>query len=90
MLLPSHAVNIVTALVITIVGLAIARVVPNTMNRLIISYKIDATVADFLPALVRYGTIAFTLITALGRVGVQTASIIAVLGTIGSAVGLAL
>ncbi|HHU7913063.1 TPA: small-conductance mechanosensitive channel MscS, partial [Escherichia coli] len=34
--------------------------------------------------------IAFTLIAALGRVGVQTASVIAVLGAAGLAVGLAL
>ena len=60
------------------------------MNRLMISRKIDATVADFLSALVRYGIIAFTLIAALGRVGVQTASVIAVLGAAGLAVGLAL
>ncbi|MCR2306589.1 small-conductance mechanosensitive channel MscS, partial [Salmonella enterica] len=57
---------------------------------LMISRKIDATVADFLSALVRYGIIAFTLIAALGRVGVQTASVIAVLGAAGLAVGLAL
>jgi small conductance mechanosensitive channel len=47
-------------------------------------------VADFLSALVRYGIIAFTLIAALSRVGVQTASVIAVLGAAGLAVGLAL
>ncbi|MBU5567021.1 small-conductance mechanosensitive channel MscS, partial [Escherichia sp. S69_ASV_4] len=62
----------------------------NAVNRLMISRKIDATVADFLSALVRYGIIAFTLIAALGRVGVQTASVIAVLGAAGLAVGLAL
>ena len=38
----------------------------------------------------RYGVIAFTLIAALGRVGVQTASVIAVLGAAGLAIGLAL
>ena len=38
----------------------------------------------------RYAVIAFTLIAALGRVGVQTASVIAVLGAAGLAVGLAL
>ncbi|MCV5997955.1 mechanosensitive ion channel, partial [Enterococcus faecalis] len=64
--------------------------ISNAVNRLVISRKIDATVADFLAALVRYGIIAFTLIAALGRVGVQTASVIAVLGAAGLAVGLAL
>lgn len=89
-LLLSYAVNIVAALAIIIVGLIIARMISNAVNRLMISRKIDATVADFLSALVRYGIIAFTLIAALGRVGVQTASVIAVLGAACLAVGLAL
>ncbi len=89
-LLLSYAVNIVAALAIIIVGLIIARMISNAVNRLMISRKIDATVADFLSALVRYGIIAFTLIAALGRVGVQTASVIAVRRAAGLAVGLAL
>ncbi|MCQ8906806.1 small-conductance mechanosensitive channel MscS [Escherichia albertii] len=89
-LLLSYAVNIVAALAIIIIGLIVARVFSNAVNRLMISRKIDVTVADFLSALVRYAIIAFTLIAALGRVGVQTASIIAVLGAAGLAVGLAL
>ncbi|EHE9875841.1 small-conductance mechanosensitive channel MscS [Escherichia coli] len=89
-LLLSYAVNIVAALAIIIIGLIVARIISNAVNRLMISRKIDATVADFLSALVRYAIIAFTLIAALGRVGVQTASVIAVLGAAGLAVGLAL
>lgn len=89
-LLLSYAVNIVAALAIIIIGLIVARMISNAVNRLMISRKIDATVADFLSALVRYAVIAFTLIAALGRVGVQTASVIAVLGAAGLAVGLAL
>lgn len=89
-LLLSYAVNIVAALAIIIVGLIVARIVSNTVNRLMRARHIDATVADFLSALVRYAVIAFTLIAALGRVGVQTASVIAVLGAAGLAVGLAL
>ncbi|MFW0766971.1 small-conductance mechanosensitive channel MscS [Trabulsiella odontotermitis] len=89
-LLLSYAVNIVAALAIIIVGMIAARIISNTVNRLMVSRKIDATVADFLSALARYAIIAFTLIAALGRVGVQTASVIAVLGAAGLAVGLAL
>jgi small conductance mechanosensitive channel len=86
----SYAVNIVAAIAIIIVGMIVARIISNTVNRLMLARNIDATVADFLSALVRYGVIAFTLIAALGRVGVQTASVIAVLGAAGLAVGLAL
>ncbi|RZM87734.1 MULTISPECIES: small-conductance mechanosensitive channel MscS [unclassified Escherichia] len=89
-LLLSYAVNIVAALAIIIIGLIVARMISNAVNRLMISRNIDATVADFLSALIRYAIIAFTLIAALGRVGVQTASVIAVLGAAGLAVGLAL
>ncbi|WP_052281976.1 small-conductance mechanosensitive channel MscS [Kluyvera genomosp. 1] len=89
-LLLSYAVNIVAAIAIIVVGMIAARIVSNTVNRLMLARKIDATVADFLSALVRYAVIAFTLIAALGRVGVQTASVIAVLGAAGLAVGLAL
>ena len=82
-LLLSYAVNIVAAIAILIVGMIVARVVSNTVNRLMLARKIDATVADFLSALVRYAVIAFTLIASLGRVGVQTSSVIAVLGAAG-------
>ncbi|MEH0873480.1 small-conductance mechanosensitive channel MscS [Pectobacterium cacticida] len=85
-----YAVNIVAAVVILVVGLVIARIVSGTLNKLMISRAIDSTVADFLSALVRYGIIAFTLIAVLSRIGVQTASVIAVLGAAGLAVGLAL
>ena len=89
-LLLSYAVNIVAAIAILMIGLVVARIVSGTLNRVMKARHIDATVADFLSALVRYGIIAFTLIATLGRVGVQTASVIAVLGAAGLAVGLAL
>jgi small conductance mechanosensitive channel len=68
-LLLSYAVNIVAAIAIIIVGMIVARMISNTVNKLMRARHIDATVADFLSALVRYGVIAFTLIAALGRVG---------------------
>jgi len=89
-LLLSYAVNVVAAIAILMIGLMVARIVSGTLNRVMRARHIDATVADFLSALVRYGIIAFTLIATLGRVGVQTASVIAVLGAAGLAVGLAL
>lgn len=89
-LILSYAVNIVAAIVTIIIGIFIARLVSNAINRLLLARHLDATVADFLSAMVRYGIIAFTLIAALGRVGVQTASVIAVLGAAGLAVALAL
>ncbi|RMN21602.1 hypothetical protein ALQ63_03020 [Serratia plymuthica] len=89
-LLIQYAVNIVAAIVILIIGSIIARVIGNALNRVMNLRGIDATVADFLSAIVRYGVLAFTFIAVLGRIGVQTTSVIAVLGAAGLAVGLAL
>ncbi|HAW6299988.1 TPA: small-conductance mechanosensitive channel MscS [Escherichia coli] len=81
--------NLVAAVVIIIGGIA-ARMISGVLNNLMLGRNIDATVAQFLSVLIRHAIIAFTLIAALGRVGVQTASVIAVLGAAGLAVGLAL
>lgn len=89
-LLLSYAVNIVAAIVIVIIGMIAARFISNAVNKLLVTRKIDPTVADFLSGLVRYGIIAFTLIAAMGRVGVQTASVIAALAAAGFAFALAL
>ncbi|KFK93903.1 MULTISPECIES: small-conductance mechanosensitive channel MscS [unclassified Serratia (in: enterobacteria)] len=89
-MLIQYAVNIVAAIVIFIIGSIIARVISNAINRVMKLRGIDATVADFLAAMVRYGILAFTLIAVLGRIGVQTTSVIAVLGAAGLAIGLAL
>ncbi|VTT28757.1 mechanosensitive channel MscS [Klebsiella pneumoniae] len=89
-LLLSYAVNIVAAIAIIIIGMTAARFISRTVNKLLVARNIDPTVADFLSGLVRYGIIAFTLIAALGRVGVQTASVIAALAAAGFAFALAL
>lgn len=89
-LLLSYAVNIAAAIAILFVGFIVARVISNGINKVLRARSIDQTVADFLSVLARYVIIAFTVIAALSRVGVQTASVIAVLGAVGLAVGLAL
>lgn len=89
-LLVQYVVNIVSALVILIVGLMIAKWVSRGLNRVMTMRGIDSTVSEFLSAIARYTIVAFTLIAVLGKIGVQTASVIAVMGAAGLAVGLAL
>ena len=50
----------------------------------------DPTLRPFIASLVRYGILILTVIIVLGQFGVQTASIIAILGAAGLAIGLAL
>lgn len=89
-LLFGYIINLTSAVIILIAGMFLSRIVSNGVNKILITRHIDATIAGFLSALMRYIIITFTMIASLGRIGVQTTSVIAILGAAGMAIGLAL
>lgn len=89
-LLLGYIINLTSAIFILIVGLFVSRMISNGVNKVLITRSIDATISEFIAALVRYIIITFTLIATLGCIGVQTTSVIAILGAAGMAIGLAL
>ncbi|EBV4711521.1 mechanosensitive ion channel protein MscS [Salmonella enterica subsp. enterica serovar Durham] len=82
--------NVVAAIILLFIGKLIARLLSRGLEKLLLRRQVDATIVHFFSALVRYITIAFTTVAALGRVGIETSSIIAVIGAAGLAIGLAL
>ncbi|MBX2807942.1 MAG: mechanosensitive ion channel [Cellvibrionaceae bacterium] len=85
------ASNLLLAAIILIIGLWFA----GKVNKLIVNIgrkyaHLDNTLFRFLGSAARYSILAFVCIAVLNRFGVQTASIIALLGAAGLAVGLAL
>lgn len=82
--------NVVAAIILLFVGKFIARLLSRGLEKLLIKRRVDTTIVQFFTALVRYIIIAFFVVAALGRVGIETSSIIAVIGAAGLAVGLAL
>jgi len=82
--------NIVAALILFFTGKLISRLISGGLHKLLVRRKVDTTIVHFFTALVRYITLAFAVIAALGRLGIETSSIIAVIGAAGLAVGLAL
>ncbi|MCV2403136.1 mechanosensitive ion channel [Marinomonas sp. C2222] len=87
----SWATNILLAIVILLVGLWVANKVRNTIIKISKKHdKLDDTLFRFLGSVARYIVMAFVLIAVLNRFGVQTASIVALLGAASLAVGLAL
>lgn len=87
--LVAYAYNIVAALVIFIIGKWIASRVA-AVSRNLFSKKIDVTVANFIANIINIAILAFVVIAALDRLGVETTSIVAIVGAAGLAVGLAL
>ncbi len=85
------ATNILLAIVILLLGLWFA----NRIYKLIVGVSkknehFDDTLFRFLGSMARYLILAFVFIAVLNRFGVQTASIVALLGAASLAVGLAL
>lgn len=85
------ATNILLAIVILLFGLWFAKNVNNFIVNVGKKYNhLDDTLFRFLGSVARYAILAFVFIAVLNRFGVQTASIVALLGAAGLAVGLAL
>jgi small conductance mechanosensitive channel len=83
--------NILLAILILIVGFWIAGRISSAVRNLGEKYeKLDDTLFRFLGSIARYVVLAFVFIAVLNRFGVQTTSIVALLGAAGLAVGLAL
>ncbi len=89
-LLVQYGVNILSALVILFVGNIVVKMIANSVAKVLQKKKMDKAVIEFIHGLVRYLLFVIVLIAALSRIGVQTASVVAVIGAAGLAVGLAL
>jgi small conductance mechanosensitive channel len=90
-IITTYGLSVLGAIGILVVGWMvsnwISRMVVNGLAR---TGRIDQTLRDFLGSLVRYALLVFTGLAVLNQFGIQTASVIAVLGALGLAIGLAL
>ncbi|WP_407331363.1 small-conductance mechanosensitive channel MscS [Enterovibrio sp. 27052020O] len=89
-LMIQYAMNVLTALTILLIGNWVVKKVAGSLAVVLKKRNLDQTVVDFIENMVRYVMFAIVLIAALGRMGVETASIVAVIGAAGLAIGLAL
>ncbi|WAJ69989.1 mechanosensitive ion channel domain-containing protein [Catenovulum adriaticum] len=89
-LLISYAVSLITAILILWIGFKIARKISTMINNAMVKKSIDPAVASFVASLSHAIIAAAIIIVALGHVGVQTATFVAILGAAGLAIGLSL
>ncbi len=78
------------AIVIFYVGRIIARLVTRGVRNVLQSQEVDKILESFVCNLVYWALMFFVIIAAINQIGVQTTSMIAVMGAAGLAVGLAL
>ncbi|MGB1298335.1 MAG: mechanosensitive ion channel family protein, partial [Psychrobium sp.] len=89
-MLVNYVIAFATAIIIYWVGGKIARVISNAFGKTLAKRDLDSIVVNFLKNIVYGVLMTGVIIAALGQVGIQTASFIAVLGAAGLAIGLAL
>ncbi|WP_427454591.1 mechanosensitive ion channel family protein [Litorimonas sp. WD9-15] len=83
--------NFIFALLILWIGLKIAKAIGTWVRKLIAKNgRIDDTLGNFFASIIRYIVTAFVVIAAVQRIGVETASLVAMLGAATLAIGLAL
>ncbi|MEX2502280.1 MAG: mechanosensitive ion channel domain-containing protein [Trueperaceae bacterium] len=84
-------VNVLAAATILAVGWWVAGWVARTIARATSTNQhLDRTIASVFAKIARYAILIFTIVAVLNRFGVQTTSVVALLGAAGLAIGLAL
>ena len=89
--LQANIMQIIGAFAVLVIGLLIASVLSRWAERALSkSSKFEPTIANFLSNMVKYALWAVVLVTVLAQFGVETTSILAALGGMALAIGLAL
>ncbi|MEH6632661.1 MAG: mechanosensitive ion channel domain-containing protein [Halopseudomonas aestusnigri] len=85
------SLEILAALAILLIGRFVAKRVSGYIEKLLAkSGKVDRTLQPVIVKITRYGIMIFVIVAVLAQFGVETTSIIAILGAAGLAIGLAL
>lgn len=86
----TYGVDVLAALAILVLGWFAAGFVTGGVRKALSKSSLDLTLQRFLCNLTRMALLAFVIVAAIGRLGVETASFVAVIGAAGFAIGFAL
>jgi small conductance mechanosensitive channel len=83
-------INIGLAIIIFIVGRMVVGAVVSVMKKLMLRANVDEMLVSFVSSIVRWLLLLFVVVAALDQLGVDTTSMVAILGAAGLAIGLSL
>lgn len=89
-LITDYGLKLLGAIVVLIIGLWITKIITKQFNRLLKARNYDASLQGFLSSLTGILLKTLVIIAALGMMGIEMTSFIAILGAAGLAVGMAL
>jgi small conductance mechanosensitive channel len=85
-----YGIKIIGSILIFIIGKWISKVIVRFTQRLMLKAKVDETLTKFLANLMNVLLLIVVVLAALNSLGVNTTSLVAILGAAGLAIGLAL
>ena len=88
--LMNGAINLFIALAIFVIGRWIARMVQNTLEKILRVRKVDDVLVDFLGTIASALVIVIAVVAAFDQLGIPATSFMAIIGAAGLAIGLAL
>jgi small conductance mechanosensitive channel len=85
-----YGLKVIAAIAIFVIGRWVAKAVASMIRKMMRNAEVDQTLRRFVANMAYIALLAFVVLAALGQLGIQTTSFIAILGAAGLAVGLAL
>lgn len=86
----SFALSVVCAVLVYVIGVRIVKLLRRLLKKMLQRHHVDEGVQQFLDAIAKFSGYFILILTVLGLFGVTTASVVAVLGSAGLTLGLAL
>ncbi len=85
-----YGTKILAAIAILVIGRIVVGLLVGVVRRLMTRANVDETLTKFVVSLTRIALMVFLVIAAVGALGVQTTSFVAIIGAAGLAIGFAL
>lgn len=89
-LLATIGLKLLAAILIYFIGKWVAHLVANLVKKMMTKGKVDPSLTSFIGNIIYAVLLIFVIIAAIGRLGVQTTSFVAIIGAAGLAIGMAL
>ena len=89
-LVQTYALPVVWALVIFIIGRIVAKILTRIIGKMMVKSRVDETLVKFVQSLAYIALMAFVILAALDKLGVETTSFAAIIAAAGLAIGLSL
>lgn len=84
------AINITMALLIFLIGRIVIKILTSIVGKLMVKANLDEALVDFVKSIVHTLLLLFVIVASLNQLGVDTTSLVALLGAAGLAIGLSL